>query len=335
MTGRSVQASSRGRRSPALALAFVAAMLLGAAAWWAATWPQADRATGDAVWGEDYFPNVELTDQDGRRVRFFDDLVEGKVVAINFVFTACSASCSLETARLREVQELLGGRVGRDVHFYSITIDPDNDSPQALKDYAGRFGVGPGWLFLTGRREDITLLRERLGVYDPDEAVTVTNNHSLHLVIGNQATGRWMKRSPFENPYILANELGNWLHNWKQPAARGSDYDQAPQLRRMTQGEELFRVRCAACHALGQAGPAALAAQRLGPDLTGVTTRRERDWLKRWIKAPDRMLADKDPLALQLLAQYNQVAMPNLRLSDTEVEALIGHLEAQGGAARR
>ena len=327
-----MQTNGRGLRVRVLTL--MAAVLLGAAAWRAATATQPERSTGDAVWGRDYFPNVPLTDQDGRQVRFFDDLLQGKVVAINFVFTSCSASCSLETARLREVQGLLGDRLGRDVHFYSITIDPEHDTPQTLKDYASRFGVGPGWRFLTGRRGDIDLLRERLGLYDPNETVTADGNHSLHLVIGNQATGRWMKRSPFENPYILANELGQWLHNWKQPTAHASDYDQAPQLRRMTAGEELFRVRCSACHALGAADTAARAAQRLGPDLTGVMARRERGWLKRWIQAPDRMIAEKDPLALQLLAQYNQVLMPNLRLSDAEVQSLLEHLEAQRPDAR-
>jgi protein SCO1/2 len=75
-------------------------------------------------WGGDYFPNTLLTDQDGRQVHFFDDLIKGKVVVINFIFTSCSDSCPLETARLRQVQKLLGDRVGKDIFFYSISIDP-------------------------------------------------------------------------------------------------------------------------------------------------------------------------------------------------------------------
>ena len=94
---------------------------------------------------------MPLVTQDGKKVRFFDDLIKGKVVAINFIFTGCSAACSMETARLRDVQDLLGDRMGKDVFFYSISIDPDNDTPEALKHYADKFKVGPGWTFLTGQ----------------------------------------------------------------------------------------------------------------------------------------------------------------------------------------
>ena len=91
-------------------------------------------AAGESTtpWGGDYFPNTLLTDQDGRQVRFFDDLIKGKVVVINFIFTSCSDSCPLETARLRQVQKLLGDRVGKDIFFYSISIDPLSDTPGVL-----------------------------------------------------------------------------------------------------------------------------------------------------------------------------------------------------------
>src|SRR5256885_6799647 len=75
-------------------------------------------------WGADYFPNVLLTTQDGTAVRFYDDLLKGKAVAINLIYTSCTDECPLETARLVQVQRLLGERVGKDVFFYSISIDP-------------------------------------------------------------------------------------------------------------------------------------------------------------------------------------------------------------------
>src|SRR5260221_10368088 len=84
-------------------------------------------------WGADYFPNVPLTTQDGVRVRFYDDLIKGKIVAINLIYTTCKYACPLETARLSQVAKLLGDRMGRDVFFYSITIDPDHDTPEVLK----------------------------------------------------------------------------------------------------------------------------------------------------------------------------------------------------------
>src|SRR5262249_51560256 len=81
------------------------------------------RHHGSSPWGEDYFPNVPLVTQDGKTVHFFDDLIKGRVVAIDFIFTSCGQVCPLEAARLSEVQKLLGDRVGRDVFFYSISID--------------------------------------------------------------------------------------------------------------------------------------------------------------------------------------------------------------------
>jgi cytochrome oxidase Cu insertion factor (SCO1/SenC/PrrC family) len=304
---------------------------VAAAALWAAGFfpPVAAAAT---PWDGSYFPNVALVTQDGQTVRFFDDLLKDKVVAINFVFTSCSASCSMETARLREVQRLLGERMGRDVFFYSISIDPLNDTPAELKRYAEKFNVGPGWLFLTGGERDITLLRQKLGLYSPSGEERL-ENHSLSLIIGNQATGIWKKASPFENPYFLANQLGAWLHNWKQAGAKRNDYADAPlRLRRMSRGEELFRSRCASCHTIGiDPGPVA---RRVGPDLGGVTRRRERAWLERWLKEPDVMLAEADPLAAALFARYNAVAMPNLRLDSAEIAALLGYLDDESAEAR-
>jgi protein SCO1 len=291
----------------------------------------AETAAGsDSPWGASYFPNVPLVTQDGKQVRFYDDLVKGKVVAINFIFTGCSASCSMETARLREVQDLLGERMGKDVFFYSISIDPDNDTPEALKHYAEKFKVGPGWVFLTGNNADITLLRQKLGLYMPALQNGKTD-HNLSLIIGNQSSGRWMKASPFENPHILATQLGSWLHNWKLASANRNDYANAPtRLRQMSRGEELFRTRCASCHTLGITGDAMTARRAIGPDLAGVTRLRERTWLTRWLKEPDRMLAEKDPLAVALYAKYNKVAMPNLRLNDGEIASLLTYLEEEG-----
>ena len=109
----------------------------------------------------------------------------------------------------------LGNRVGDDVFFYSISIDPETDTPEVLADYANRYQTGPGWLFLTGVSEEIELLRRKLGLYI-DEINKDPKDHNLSMIIGNQRSGRWMKRSPFENPYILANEIGSWLHSYKK-----------------------------------------------------------------------------------------------------------------------
>src|SRR5260370_28433854 len=133
------------------ALIAVTALSLGALVVFAA-------ASLAASLGSDYFPNVELTTQDGKKVHFYDDLLKGKIVAINFIYTHCHFSCPLETARLAQVQDILGDRVGKDIFFYSITIDPVRDTPAVLKDYAEKFAAGPAWTFLTARKKDIDLL---------------------------------------------------------------------------------------------------------------------------------------------------------------------------------
>ena len=180
--------------------------------------------------GANHFPNVPLTTQDGKTVRFFDDLIKDKVVAINFIYTRCPDTCPLETAQLVRVQNILGDRLGKDVFFYSISIDPENDTPAVLKEYKQRFKAD--WTFLTGKKPDIIKLRRKLGLY-VEEIQDGSNNHNVNMIIGNQATGRWMKRSPFENPHVLAETLGAWLTGWKAPPkeGKGNSYANAPKLR--------------------------------------------------------------------------------------------------------
>lgn len=273
-------------------------------------------------WGKNYFPNTLLTNQDGEQVRFFDDLVKDRVVAINFIFTSCKDSCPLETTRLNKVKDILGDRVGKDIFFYSITIDPDRDTPEVLKAYMEQYKIGPGWSFLTGDEQEIIELRKRLGLYIEEIQNNKDNpdDHNLSLILGNQATGRWMKRSPFENPHVLATQLGDWLHNWKNKPASFNDYANAPELREVSAGEVLFRTRCSSCHGFGKEGA--------GPDLLGVSQKRDPAWLKRWLKEPDKMLEEGDPLALSLLDKY-KITMPNMRLTEQDVEDLMTFMKEE------
>jgi protein SCO1/2 len=317
-------------RSKILATLAVLAVLLAANAASPGGSGTAARHSGSSRWGANYFPNVALLTHEGKTVHFFDDLVKDKVVAINFIFTSCPDSCPLETARLANVQRILGDRVGQDIFFYSISIDPAHDTPEVLKAYAERFRAGPGWLFLTGAEADITLLRKKLGVFMEEIQKDGSTDHNLSLIVGNQATGRWMKLSPFENPYVLAEQLGSWLHNWKLADPDRKSYADAPKLRTPSRGETLFRTRCSPCHTIGGGGMVTGASEQpLGPDLLGVTQKRPRGWLARWLANPDQMLDEKNPLALELLAAYNGVRMPNMRLTDIDVDALIDYLDAE------
>lgn len=277
--------------------------------------------SAETIWGGDYFPNTELITHEGKTVKFFDDLIKDKIVAINFIYTSCPDVCPLETAQLTRVQKILGDRVGSDVHFYSISIDPENDTPEVLAEYRQRFGAK--WTFLTGDKQEIISIRRKLGLYvEGADSGPNKNNHNVSMIIGNQKTGRWMTRSPFENPHVLADQLGNWLNGWVSKQ-EGRDYDKAPELRQLTIGEPIFRTRCSSCHSVDGVEDG----DDIGPDLLGVTKRRERQWLIKWLRSPDKMIANKDPIALALLKKYNNLVMPNLRLNQQEVIDLITFMD--------
>jgi protein SCO1/2 len=135
--------------------------------------------------------------------------------------------------------------------------------------------------------------------------------------------------SPFENPHILATQIGSWLPNYKTPGRKEQDYAAAPKVRTISKGESLFRTRCAACHTIGAQDSVKSERRRLGPDLEGVTGKRDRGWLTRFLAMPDKMVAEKDPLALALLAEYDNVLMPNFRLSGVDIQALLTYIEEE------
>jgi len=268
------------------------------------------------------FPNVPLTTHDGEQVQFYDDLVENKVVVINFVYTSCKDSCPAETARLKQVYNELGDRVGKDIFMYSISIDPDHDTPEVLKDFTERYRIGPGWLFLTGTEEDTTLLRKRLGLYLDDIQKDDSIDHNISFIVGNDKTGKWIKRSPFDDPRILANLIGYEMFDGTIQRT-GKSYAEAPAVESSSRGAYLYRTRCISCHSIGKGDDV------LGPDLAGVTQKRDRAWLERWLANPGQMIEDGDPVAVSLFERYNQIMMPNLRLDPEDIAALIEYLDRQ------
>jgi len=273
-------------------------------------------------WGANYFPNVPLITQDGQTVRFYDDLLKGKRVVINLIYTHCKDVCPLETAKLVQVQRLLGDRVGKDLVFYSISIDPKHDTPAVLKAYAEKFHVGPGWLFLTGAKADIDLIGKKLGLSSLTDADN-PDGHLPSLMLGNEPAGQWMRNSAVDNPKFLAVTISNFLNLGPGGKSLKSYAEAAPLV--VDQGQYLFTTRCAACHTIGHG-------DGVGPDLLGVTGRRDRAWLARFIATPDQLLAEGDPIATKLFAQYKQVQMPNLRLGEADVALLLKYLEAQPAA---
>ena len=277
--------------------------------------------------GANKFPNVTLTTQHGTQVRFYDDLLKGKSVAINLIYTTCQYACPLETARLAQVQRLLGDRMGRDVFFYSITIDPEHDTPAVLKAYSEKYHAGPGWLFLTGKQADIDLISKKLGLYSPP-AVSAPDNHKPFLLVGNEATGQWMRQSAVDNPAFLATTIGDWLSSWQNTRRESlKSYAEMPAHRSFDRGQYTFSTHCAACHTIGRG-------DHLGPDLLGVTTNRDHSWLTRFIMAPDKMNAQGDATAVALRKKFKEVRMPNLDLSQGDVTTVLDYIARESRAVR-
>jgi protein SCO1 len=265
-------------------------------------------------WGANYFPNVPLTTQDGKTVRLYDDLIKGKSVAINFIFTDCNEVCPLETANLVQAYKLLGERAGRDIFFYSISIDPERDTPAVLKAYAAKFGAK--WLFLTGTPEDIRLVGKKLGMLRERDRAT-SSHHAAQLMLGDQPKGQWQRNSAVDNPAFLTARMGTFF-GWRDTAPGKSYAEARPVV--VPNGQRLFQSKCSACHSLGQG-------DKVGPDLAGITGRRERAWLTRYIQEPDELLAAGDPIAKTLFHKYQQVRMPNLKLGSSDVADLVLFLE--------
>jgi protein SCO1/2 len=284
--------------------------------------PDAPADKADAQWGGSPFPNVELVTQHGKKVRFYDDLIKGKVVALELIYTTCKYNCPLETARLVQLQRLLGDRMGKDVFFYSITIEPEHDTPEVLKAYAEKYHVGPGWLFLTGKPDDIKLISKKLGLdklpngNDPD-------GHMPSLLIGNEATGIWMRNSALDNTKFMAMKIQQMMGYGAQAAIDtvSSNKTESATLE-IDKGKYIFATRCAACHTIGNG-------DKIGPDLLGVTNVRDRAWLNRIITEPDKLIEEKDPIATALFKKYKEIRMPRLNLAQEDVNTLIEFMKIQ------
>jgi protein SCO1 len=167
------------------------------------------------------FLNVPLVDQDGRIARFYDDLLKDKTVLINFMYARCGDFCPGMTVNLNKVQRELGDRVGKDIFMYSISLEPEHDTPEKLKSYADLFKVKPGWAFLTGTRNDIEALRQNLGFVNKDpELDKDRTRHTGMVKFGIEALERWGGAPAMTNPKYIAEYI-RWMEpNGERPNLR-------------------------------------------------------------------------------------------------------------------
>lgn len=160
-----------------------------------------------------YFPDVILTNQDGKKFRFYEDIVKDRIVTINFFFSKCQDICPLVTHNLTRVYKLLGGKVGREVFMNSFSLKPNEDTPAQLRAFVKEHGVTgkPGWNFFTGKPADLELLRRKLGFTNPDPKLDQDiNQHIGNVRYGNERLMLWGACPGEARPEFIAESI-NWM----------------------------------------------------------------------------------------------------------------------------
>ncbi len=152
-----------------------------------------------------YFPSLVVMTHEGRKAWFYDDLIKGKIVGINFMSVQGESRLPV-TANLAKVQDLLGNRLGEDVFMVSITTDPERDTPQALEAFARRHGARQGWVFVTGKPDEINALMHHLGSHGHGAGA---GNHNTFRY-GNESYARWASFHAMAKPEQLVQRF-DWV----------------------------------------------------------------------------------------------------------------------------
>ena len=200
-----------------------------------------------------------------------------------------------------------------------MTVDPEVDTPEKLKAYSKAFATGPGWSFVTGKPEDIRAINYRLG-----ERSKVLSEHRNEIVLGNDVTGEWQRDNvmgDLDRVVRTIREMDPKFRAQVQPVPRNPAMNTG--LAMGTQpGQAMYKKVCTPCHTIG-------VGDKVGPDLRGVTERRDRAWLVSYLRNPPAMLAKNDPTAVALAAKFDPIRMPNLRLSEQDADDLISFLQQE------
>jgi protein SCO1/2 len=172
--------------------------------------PQAQPAAANNVnsAAEKYFSDVELINQDGQKMRFYSDVLKNKVVIINTFFTTCTSVCPPMNRNFEKIQQALGARLGKEAFLVSITVDPETDTPPRLKEYSRRFHARDGWIFLTGKKENVDWALYKLGQY-----VETKDDHTTIIIIGNEPKGLWKKAFGLASPDELVKIVDDVIND--------------------------------------------------------------------------------------------------------------------------
>ncbi len=146
-------------------------------------------------------PDEQVLDQNGKELKFYSDLVKNKTVAINFIFTTCTAICPSLAATFRRVQQDAAAR-GLEVQLISVSVDPTTDTPERLRDFATKFKAGPNWTFVTGDKARIDSVLQALGA-----AVSNKSDHTPMILIGNETSDYWTRAYGLTSPVKIVDLL--------------------------------------------------------------------------------------------------------------------------------
>ena len=150
-------------------------------------------------------PELVLIDMNNNRVSLAEAIGDEEPVMLNFIFTTCTTICPVLTATFSQVQRKLGDEA-KNVRMISITIDPEEDTPERLKEYAGRFKAGAGWQFLTGSIEDIVATQKAFDAYRGDKM-----NHVPLTFIRSSTDGPWVRLEGFTSAAEVVSEYRQQL----------------------------------------------------------------------------------------------------------------------------
>jgi protein SCO1/2 len=158
-----------------------------------------------------HLPNVPLVTHEGKRVMFYDDLVKGKIVTMNFFYTHCDEVCPMVNANLSAVQKLFGADLGTKIFMYSFTLKPEEDDVNTIKEYREMYHARPGWTFLTGKPEDLEKIRKGIGFTYPDPAIDGDKTqHIGNVRYGNEPLMLWAACPGMANAPYLAESI-SWM----------------------------------------------------------------------------------------------------------------------------
>ena len=146
--------------------------------------------------------DLEMLDQNGKRLKFKSEVIGENLVVMDFVYTTCTTVCPVISAIFGNVQSKVGSRLGKDVTMVSITVDPTRDVPQRLKSYSNLHRVKPGWFWLTGQKMVVDKVLQGLGAYTP-----AFEDHPAMVLVGDGRSGEWYRFYGFPSPDQITGKL--------------------------------------------------------------------------------------------------------------------------------